>query len=161
VRHDPESLPSVRSSGVVCSQHAPSRIEPHRGQVTEHGSEVAGRSEPWDVFQERESRSNHAKHGGGCWPHVPLVVGSASLSGNTEGLARESCRHDISHAPISLGVPITEECSDIAKDGGFVEESVGDARGKHSLTVDVSLDIPDRPPSNQPTAEEPAASARK
>src|SRR5574337_1720027 len=39
VGHDPDSLALVGGAAVVCSEHSPSRIEPHRGQVSEYGSE--------------------------------------------------------------------------------------------------------------------------
>jgi hypothetical protein len=37
---DPEPLAPVRGADIVCSQHAPFRIEPRFGQVSEYGSKV-------------------------------------------------------------------------------------------------------------------------
>ena len=43
---DPDSIPLMVCANVVCSQHSPSRIKPHRGQVSENGSK-SPRSEHW------------------------------------------------------------------------------------------------------------------
>ena len=46
VCHNPDSLSDMWGAKVVCSQHAPLRIEPHRGQVSEN-SVKPPRSEYW------------------------------------------------------------------------------------------------------------------
>ena len=43
---NPDALSAVRSSDINCSQHSPSRMKPHRGQVSEYGSK-SPRSEHW------------------------------------------------------------------------------------------------------------------
>jgi hypothetical protein len=61
---DPDSLPDVRSSGIVRSEHSPFRIEPHRGQVTEDDVKPS-KSEHWRVLHEHESGSyfaNDSRH---------------------------------------------------------------------------------------------------
>ena len=59
VGSNPDALTFVGSSGMVSSEHSPSHIEPHRGQVSEYGSKPP-RSEHWRVFHEDESRLNFA-----------------------------------------------------------------------------------------------------
>ena len=76
-------------------------------------------------------------------PHVPFVVGSLLLSGDTERLAGETGGNDINHSRIACGVPVTDECFDIAEDRGGGEDSVTDSGGKDSLAVVIPLDIPD------------------
>jgi hypothetical protein len=116
----------VWSSGIVRPQHTPPSIIPQRGQVTEHGSEISMRfrQETWDVFQERESRSYNANGIPRGRPHVARVVLASLLSGAAERLARKSGCNDINHALIRFGVPITDECSDIAEDRGVWDESI-------------------------------------
>jgi len=99
--------------------------------------------EPWHVLQVDEAGSYSAKHVEGGGPHVPLVVGSGLLSSDAERLAGEAGRNDVNQASISSGVPITDECADIAVDGGLVEVPVSDAGGEDTLCVVVPLDVSD------------------
>jgi hypothetical protein len=52
VGHDPHTLALVRCTDVACAQHAPARIEPQRGQVSEYSVETSN-SESWAVLHER------------------------------------------------------------------------------------------------------------
>lgn len=63
---NPDAVPPMIGANVGRSQHAPLRIEPERGQVSENSSE-SPRSEGWGVLHERPSRLNFAKY--------PLVLG--------------------------------------------------------------------------------------
>jgi hypothetical protein len=54
--NDPDSIALVRRADIGSSEHAPSRIEPHRGQIPENTSESA-RSEDWAVLHEDVLRS--------------------------------------------------------------------------------------------------------
>jgi hypothetical protein len=82
---------------------------------------MAGSKETWDVFQERESRSNQANDLKGGWPHVSWVVCGCLLSSDRERLAREATGYDVNHALIYAGVPFRDECSDIAVDWCVIE----------------------------------------
>jgi hypothetical protein len=116
--------------------------------------------EPWDVFQPDEPRFHFTNdaHGGG--PHVSGVVGSELVPGDGKRLTGKSPRDDINHAAISSGVPLIDECSDIAEDGCVMEHSVSDALPEHSLAVGVPLDIPEAaPPEEVLGCEEPAPGA--
>tara|TARA_R110002012_G_scaffold123887_1_gene274560 strand:+ start:642 stop:962 length:321 start_codon:yes stop_codon:yes gene_type:complete len=97
--------------------------------------------ETWDVLQQRVSRSYCAKDGKCLGPHVSAVVFSFLFSCNGEGLAGESASDDINHSLIAVGVPLIEECSDIAKYWGVVEDSVVDSLSDNSLAVLIELDI--------------------
>lgn len=102
-----------------------------------------------------------AKYLDGLRPHVAGVVRSGLLPGNAEGLAGESPGDDINQALIASGVPISEECSDIAEDRGSVEHPVFDPLLEHSLAVGVELDVADCSPPEQPAPEESTAAARE
>ena len=99
--------------------------------------------EPWHVLQVDDAGSNSAKHVEGGGPHVPLVVCCLPLSGHAERLAGEASGHDVNQASMSSGVPVTDECADIAVDGGFVKVAVSDAGREDTLGVVVPLDVPD------------------
>ena len=115
--------------------------------------------EPWDVLQEDEAWLHFTNHIHGGGPHVSGVIFCALVSCDREGLTRESSRHDINHAAISSGVPLIEECSDIAEDWGGVEHSVFDALPEHALTVRVPLDIAEGPVPEQVLPGELSAGA--
>lgn len=57
--HDPDPIALVGGSNVTRSKHAPPRIKPHRGQVSENDSEPP-RSERWGVLHEDEAGSHLA-----------------------------------------------------------------------------------------------------
>jgi len=88
---------------VVCtdgvrSQHSPFRIEPHRGQVSKHGSE-SSKSEHWGVFHEHETGSYLANNP--C--HFPpqagaLAVDACALACGADVLAWESARNNVNSA---------------------------------------------------------------
>ena len=145
VGHNPEPFPPVRRSNVGRSQHTPFRIVPRFGQVSKYASEVSVRpgKQPWDVLQQHPSRSYHANAVPRGWPHVARVVCACPSASNGKWLAREAGGKHVSHAAISSGVPVTEECADIAEDGGGVEVPVSDALGEDTLAVVVEFDVAD------------------
>jgi hypothetical protein len=159
--HDPEPLPEVGGTGVGSSQHSPPDIKPQRGQVTDDGAEVPMRlsKETWDVLQQHPAGSNDAKDIPRLWPQVPVVVGPETLARDRERLAWESGRNDVNQALIRLGVPFTDECSDIAEDRGLWDESVFDSLGDDSLTVVIGLYVPYRGPAQEMGPKEPTAGA--
>ena len=66
------------------------------------------------------------------------------LSGKGKGLAGESPCDDINHSLIRCGVPFTNECSDIAKDGSDGQDSIEDALADDSLAVIVVFGVRNR-----------------
>jgi len=115
------ALSCVWGANGARAEHAPFRIEPERGQVTEDGSEVAVVNESWTVLQERESWSNHAKAFGSLGPHVAGVVGSGSLPGDAERLAGESGGDDIHSSSEPRAVAGSEKLSDVPEDRGRIK----------------------------------------
>jgi len=87
------------------------------------------------------SRSYDANGSERFRPQVPLVVGPLLFAGDGEWLAWGAGCKDINHSRIACGVPLIDECSDIAEDGGVVEDAVCDSLFDDSLTVCVDLDI--------------------
>jgi len=96
-----------------CSQHSPSRIVPHRGQVPENSSEPP-RSEHWRVFHEHVSRSHLANDTGHLLPKpASRSADTGSAPGATDVLARESAGDNVDEPSPWSAV----ELSDISKDG--------------------------------------------
>jgi hypothetical protein len=94
VGQDEHPLAQMWRSDAGCGKHAPLRIEPQRGQVSENVSE-SGRKETWDVLQEHEAGSHFTNHASDFRPQPPLVVLGFSSSGETDGLAGEPRRYEI------------------------------------------------------------------
>ena len=94
-----ESLPAVRSAHVACAEHIPRRIEPERGQVTEHlteGPPVVSGKEPRDVLHEHESRSHVSNDPAILTPEArPLAAEPGALPGNADILAGEAAAEDV------------------------------------------------------------------
>jgi len=94
-----ESLPAVRSAHVACAEHVPRRIEPERGQVTEHFTEsppVVSGKEPRDVLHEHEARSNVSNDPVILAPEArPLAAESSALSGDADVLTGEAAAEDV------------------------------------------------------------------
>jgi len=78
-----------------------------------------------------------------------MVVGSGSLACDGKGLAGESARHDINQSLICVGVPVTDECSDIAEDWGIVQNPIGNAGRYHPLAVVVYFHVPNMSPTQK------------
>lgn len=99
VGQEEESLPAVRSAHVACAEHIPRRIEPERGQVTEHLTEsppVVSGKEPRDVLHEHEARSHVSNDPAILAPEArPLARESGTLSGDADVLAREAAAEDV------------------------------------------------------------------
>lgn len=146
-------------SDAITSQHSPPAVIPHCGHVIEYSVDVSGNNDPWDIFQQALSGSNDANNVPRLRPHISFVFAAESLPAVAEGLAWESRSNDVNQPRICVGVPVTDECSDIAEDGGVLEHAVPDSGGDDSLTVVVELDIAYRPPAEQLRPEKPTAGA--
>ena len=106
----------MRSAHVACAEHVPRRIEPERGQVTEHFTEsppVVSGKEPRDVLHEHESRSHVSNDPAILAPEArPLARESGALSGEADVLAGEAAAdevdsgEDVSHGDASNGADV-------------------------------------------------------
>jgi len=88
-----EALAAVRCARLLRRKHVPLRIEPDVGQGPENGVK-SSRSDPWDVFQEDDTRSNTAKDAVDGWPDPPVVVFVLSPPRDAVRLARETSGKD-------------------------------------------------------------------
>lgn len=79
VGQNPDPVPLMRSSGVGSSEHAPFRIEPHLGQVTEDDIKPA-RGKEWGIFHEDESRSHFANDSRHLFPEAGAFACDAVAS---------------------------------------------------------------------------------
>lgn len=86
----PPAVALVRRSHISSAEHRPARIIPERGQIPENVSEVSRGDQARNVFQERERRSNLAKHSDGVLPSIARIVGAEPLAGEGMRLAREA-----------------------------------------------------------------------
>jgi hypothetical protein len=94
-------------------------------------------------------------------PAVLFVVCTKPFPGHGEGLAGEAGGKDINHSRICAGVPASNECSDIAKDGGVIEETIDNSLFDNSLTVFISLHVSDMTEPKKLGTQKSAAGARK
>lgn len=145
----------MRRADVARSEHAPLRIEPCLGQLSENGPEVPVSKETWHVLQEREARSYSANDPNRLGPEVPLVVSSELLSGRAERLAGKSAGDDIDAASPRRAVERADVIVDL--EGG--EDPVSLSGEEHGAAVGVLLDGADRSPSEQHGSIETAACA--
>jgi hypothetical protein len=94
-----EALSPVRRAHVACAETVPRRIEPERGQVTEHfreGVPVVSGKEPRDVLHEHEARSHVSNDPAILAPEArPLARESCALSGEADVLAGEAAAEDV------------------------------------------------------------------
>ena len=122
-------------------------VVPTSAQVSDNHGQVAADS--GHIFQQNESGADNPDNIGCCGPHVPFVIGMFTLSGDAERLTGKPRGKDINHSRIAFGVPVTDECFDIAEDGGVMQDPVTDSGGKDSLAIIIPFDISDRPESEK------------
>jgi hypothetical protein len=160
--NDPDSISevvcarrSVISDGVGCSQHSPSRIIPHRGQVPENSVEPS-LSKERGVFHEDVEGSNVANDSCHVVPHsAALSVDSSALSGTTNILARESSRNHVNTASPWSSV----KGSHVIPNRERRENAVILSGDKYACGVGLPLNATDGLPSEQFAAEYAATSA--
>lgn len=140
----------MRRPGVGSSQHAPSRIEPHRGQVSENTSKPP-RSKNWAVLHEDEARSYLANDPRHLSPEAGvLAVDACASAGGTDVRARESAADHVNGAP--PGVPV--EGADVVPDREAGELSVALAGQENAPAVGIKLDSTDGAPSKETPAQD-------
>lgn len=98
---------------------------------------MPGRSERWDVLQEREARSNTANDVEGFGPAIAVVVARESFSGNAERLARKAATHqvDLSSKLVRWKRP------HIVPDWSVWQHAVADSLFEHALAIGLTLDV--------------------
>jgi hypothetical protein len=140
-----------------CSQHSPSRIKPHRGQITEDCGQSSVR-ECWRVFHEHVSRSNFANDSAHFAPQpTSLSIETLAGSGNADVLARKSTRYHINKS--TPGSPI--KGSDIIPNWKRLKHSVVLSRQQYVSGVLVSLNGANTAPSREDAAKYSSTSARE
>jgi hypothetical protein len=131
----------MRSANVGRSKHAPFRIVPERGQVSENDVE-SSISESWRVFHEHESRSNFANDSRHLSPEArAFAADSCALSCCADVLTREAARDDVDEALPRDAV----ECPDVVPDWERLEAHV----------------VANCTPSEHPAREDASSSARE
>jgi hypothetical protein len=130
-------LSPVRSAHVACAEHIPRRIEPERGQVTEHLAEsppaVSGK-EPRDVLHEHEPRSNVSNDPAILAPEArPLAAEPGALSCEADVLAGEPAADDVDSRESVDGADVV------------ISNSVGPMLCENFTTPRVPLHLPQHP----------------
>jgi hypothetical protein len=128
-------------TALVCSEHSPSCIIPCFGQRREDFAEVPRIKQTWDVFQPHVSGSNIANTLDRLRPLIPFIVFAFLLSCNAERLTGKTCRNHIDIVLVFFSSTGLDETVNVAKDRGFVEESVFDPLREDLLAVVVEFDI--------------------
>ena len=142
---------------MVRAKHSPFRIEPHRGQVSENGSDSA-RSEHWAVFHEDEARLYFANDPSELAPKAGTVAFDAfAFAGNADVLARESARHHVNTSAPRSSV----KGSHVIPDREGFETSVVLSSHENVAGIGLVFDSADCAPSEQLAAEYSATSARE
>ena len=154
---DPDPVPLVRCAGMVRAQHSPFRIEPHRGQVSENGSESA-RSEHWAIFHEDEARLYFANDPSKLAPKPRLLAFDAfAFASDADVLARESARHHVNTSAPRLSV----KGSHVIPDREGFKTFVVLSSHENVSGIGLVFDSADCSPSEQLAAEYSATSARE
>ena len=120
-----------------CWKTVPFRIEPERGQVSEHRAEEAPpfrRADPGDVFDQDPSGFKLANKSDDFRPHVALVGAAELLPGGAVGLAGEAASQDVRPGKASCTHP-----SDV-----LMAWDAGEVLGEHLARIGVTFHLPDR-----------------
>jgi hypothetical protein len=145
VGRDPHAFPRLTRSGVVCSEHTPSRIEPHAGKVLQDGDKSASAKE-WRVFDEHIRRTGFTDDAGEVAPQAasrPGKPGAASCRADV--LAWETAADDID-APTPRP---TVESSDVVPDWKSGQVAVSLPSEEHAAAIGINLDSADGAPSKE------------
>jgi hypothetical protein len=86
-------------------------------------------------------------------------IDSFAFSSHGNVLTWETAGDDINQARISSGEPFTVECSDIAENWGFWENSIFDSLCDNSLTIVVDFNVSNWFMSENKVGEESASSS--
>jgi hypothetical protein len=145
----------VWCTDVVRSEHTPSSIEPHLGQVSEYDSKPST-SEHWRVLHEDEARLNVANDASKLSPQSrALSIDASSLASLGDVLTGKASRYDINTSPPWPAV----EGPDVVPDREGLEVSIVLALHEDSSAVVVDLDCADTSPAEQLPCEYASSSA--
>jgi hypothetical protein len=151
VGSNPHALSVVRSPDATSAEHSPSRIEPHRGQVSENSSKPKS-SEVCRIFHEDVARSYFTNDPGHLHPEsAPLTINACAESGRADVLAWESAADDIDFAVPWLSV----ERRDVVPDRESRENAVALPGEQYRTAIGVKFDSAD----GAPAKEEPSQDA--
>jgi hypothetical protein len=137
VGQEEKPFPPVRSAHVACAEHVPRRIEPERGQVTEHfreGVPIVSGKEPRDVLHEHESRSNVSNDPAILTPEArPLAAEPGALSCEADVLAGKTAADDVDSRESVDGADVV------------ISNSVGPMLCENFTAPRVPFDLPQHP----------------
>jgi hypothetical protein len=153
VGHDPDPLTLVSCSNIASREHSPSRIEPHRGQVSENNVKPP-RSEHWRVLHEDVSGSNFANDPGHLHPEsAALTREPCAFACRADVLTGEPAADDIdTSAP---WVPV--EGSHVVPDREAREDAVSLSGEEDSTGVGSKLNSADGAPSKELASQDAAS----
>jgi hypothetical protein len=143
------------STGVTSSEHAPSSIEPHRGQVPENDVESSA-CESWDVLHEDVAWfhvANDARHLGPESRASACESGSGASVGDV--LAREASRHHVNTASPRSSV----KGANVIPNREGRENAVILSGDKNACGIGVEFNGADGTPSKEAASEYAATSA--
>ena len=154
---NPNSISLVWGAGVMRSKHAPLRIIPQRGKVTEdHGK--ASSNKHWAVFHKDETRSNLTDNSRHLSPKPASVsFDSGSFACNADVLAGKSARNDVNTASPRSAV----KGANVVPNRERRENAVILSGAQYASGVGVSFDGADSSPSKEMSAEYASTSARE
>jgi hypothetical protein len=139
----------MRRAGVNRAQHAPLRIVPHLGQVTEHDIE-SSKSEHWGVFQVAEARSYNANGFRHFFPQPGSLAGDAfTFSGAGDVLARKPACDDINQVRVSFRKASFDKFSNVSPNWGGIQKAVLDSLFDELLTVRLIFNVPHAPKAQE------------
>jgi len=87
VGHNEDALSAMRCADITRSYTHPFRIVPDFGKFSENGSNSISNKDTWGVLQPEKSGSYLNSQSPDMLPEPSLVIGSFSVSGDTERLA--------------------------------------------------------------------------
>jgi hypothetical protein len=157
VGHNPDPFAEMRSAGVGCTEHSPSSIEPHLGQVSENSSEPP-RSEHWRVFHEREPWSYFTNDAGHFHPKAGLIAfDSCAAAGSADVLAGESSRHHVNTAAPRMPVKV----SHVSPNWEWFEKAIVLSLSKNGCGVGIKFNGADGSPPEELPPKDASTSARE
>jgi hypothetical protein len=155
--NDPHSVPLVRRTDVMSSDHTPRRIKPQVGKPAEDDVQSSS-AEPRGVLGKDERRANLANDAEHLEPESRAVSGETSAASRAgDVLAGEASRNNVNCSAPRRAV----ERADVVPDGEWIEVSVSLALSEHALTVGVDLDGADGAPTEKAARKQSSAGAGK
>ena len=155
VGHNPYPFAGLVAAKVGSSQHSPSRIKPHLGQVTEDDVNSPNK-ESCDVLHEDVARFNFANDAGHFLPQpAPRAFDAFLLAAVADVLARKAARYQVNKASPRSAV----KTAHVRPNRESWEGSIGLSLRENLCGVGATLNGADGAPSQQVAAEYSATSA--